>query len=368
MKPVKCRRGWKRVAAGWALVLPVVLMSACGQPASEETAETRAVLTVELVSPRVEVWPQVLTASGEVSAWQEAIVGAEVSGVRLQETLVEIGDVVNKGQLLARYNEDMLRARLARLDAALAEAEATDVRAQADLDRADRLEQTAAVSRQVIEDYRTGAAVSAAQLASVRAQREAQALELAHARVVAPDDGVISSRSATLGGVSTMGEELFRLVRQNRLEWRAELPADAMPRLQSGATAELAGPGGETVTGTLRQLSPTVNPRTRNGIAYVDLPVDSGLAAGMYVSGRFLLTSSEALALPQTAVVLRDGNQYLVRIDDQQRARRIKITTGRRHAGQVEILEGATRDQRFVKAGGAFLSDGDRVDIVASGS
>ena len=114
----------------------------------------------------------------------------------------------------------------------------------------------------------------------------------------------------------------------------------------------------------MRKLSPTVDPQTRNGIAYVDLPADSGMTAGMYVTGRFVLKAREAMTLPETAIVLRDGNRYLMRIGAQSLVRQVKVTTGRRRDGAVEILDGIETSDRFVKAGGAFLADGDRVDIV----
>ena len=273
-------------AAGLTVCFAVALLSACGGQNAEPPAP-RPVLTVELVSPARASWPEFIVASGEVAPWQEASIGAEVTGVRLDKVLVNVGDVVAEGQLLAQFNEDTLRADLARLDAAIAEATANLERARADASRADRLEITGALPQQTIQSYRTQVQVAEAQLGSARAQRDAQSLRLRYARVVAPDDGVISSRSATVGAVSTMGEELFRLVRRNRLEWRAEVPAELLARLQPGITAIVQTHDGAEVTGTLRQRSPTVDPGTRNGIAYVDLPGDSGLAGGMYVSGRF---------------------------------------------------------------------------------
>jgi RND family efflux transporter MFP subunit len=205
-------------------------------------------------------------------------------------------------------------------------------------------------------------------LASARALRDAQALKLRYARVLAPDDGVISSRSATVGAVSTMGNELFRLVRRSRLEWRAELPADGLARLKPGLAVIVQAADGKTVKGTLRQLSPTVNSGTRNGIAYVDVPADSGLVGGTYTTGRFELTARDALVVPESAVVLRDGNGYLMKVDAQQHVHEIKVTTGRRDRAMIEILGGIETSDQFVKSGGAFVADGDLVRVVAAGT
>ncbi len=365
---MKVRGSWLWSQGRAALVLcaaGVAGLSGCGAPAQEDIAatESRAVLSVELIEPRAEQWPDRLSASGEIAAWQEAVIGTEVAGVRLKKVLADVGDVVKRGDLLARYDEDSLRAELARLDAEVAVAEATLVEAQADAQRVDRLQDTQAISAQAAQAYRTAAAVAQARVESAKAQREAQRLKLRYARITAPDDGVITSRSATLGSVGTLGGELFRLLRDGRLEWRAEVPAADLARLEPGMTVEIARADGSVVAGSVRQVAPTVDARTRNGIVYVDLPSDSGLAAGMYVSGHFALAQREALTVPESAVVLRDGNSYLMRVDANQRVHQVKVSGGRRRNGAIEILGDIGSQDRFVRSGGAFLADGDRVDV-----
>lgn len=347
-------------ASGVLAAAAGIVLSGC-RSESTEAAAPKPVMSVELASPMQEAWPDSVVASGEISAWQEAVIGTELGGVRLEDVQVDVGDVVRKGQLLARYSEDMLRADLARLDAGVGEAQAQLAKAHADASRAERLQDAGAISGQMIESYRTQAQVAEAQLASARARREAQALSLRHARIVAPDDGTISSRSATVGAVSVPGAELFRLVRQNRLEWRAEVPSDALTRLAPGMQATVSALNGPQVNGRLRQLAPTVDVATRNALAYVDLPSGSGLAPGMYVSGRFVLPERAALSVPESAIVQRDGNQYLMAVDEANRVHPVKVTTNRRRGESIEVVGGATPGLRFVKFGGAFLGEGDLV-------
>ena len=351
---------------GLIVLLPLLTASLAGCGAGDAQAPVaKPALTVELVSPTRQQWPDRLASSGEVAAWQEASIGAEVGGVRLDEVLVNVGDRVRKGQLLARFNEDTLRADLARLDATVAEAMANFAKAQAEAARAERLLATESMSGQMAQSYRTQAAAAEAQLASARAQQSAQALKLRYARVVAPDEGVISARNATVGTVGTIGMELFRLVRGQRLEWRAEVPAVALSRLKPGLPVTVKALDGTPVSGTLRQLSPMVNTGTRNGLAYIDLPGDSGLAAGMYVSGYIALPEREALTIPEAAIVLRDGNRYLMRVGDDNRVHEVKVQTGRRQGHAIELLDGARlADGRYVASGGAFLIDGDLVQVV----
>lgn len=344
-------------------MLLFLLLSAC-QRAAEAPAEAGIALTAELVSVTRESWPDLMSASGEIAPWQEASIGTEVGGLRLEAVLVNVGETVKQGQLLARYNEDMLRADLARFDALVAEAEARQAQAQADVERANLMESSGAMSRQTIQGIHTQAAAAAATVASAKATREAHALKLRYARVVAPDDGVISARIATVGAVSGVGSELFRLIKHNRLEWRAEVPAAALVRLAPGMKVHINSLDGTVIAGKLRQLSPMVDTGTRNGMAYVDLPAGSGLAAGMYLSGQFVLPGREALALPESAVVQRDGHRYLMKVDAQNRVQEIKVQTGRRHQQAIEILADITLTDRFVKSGGAMLGAGDLVRVV----
>lgn len=339
-------------------------LPACGAQKEAAAAVARPALTVEVVSPRQESWPRPLATSGPVAPWQEASVGTELTGVRLEEVLVNVGDTVSKGQLLARYSEESMRADLARLDANVAEARAALDKARLDAESADRLESSGALSRQEIRAVRTQAAVAEARLASAQAQRDSQALRLRYARVLAPDDGVISSRAATVGAVATAGSsELFRLIRRGRLEWRAEVRADALPQLKRGMRASVRLQDGTVLAGTVRQVAPSVAADTLNGIVYVDLPVRSGLAAGMFVSGEFALPASPALALPESALVFRNGNRYVMQLDAANRVREVKVQTGRRRGTDVEILAGVEQGARIALAGGAFLNDGDLVTI-----
>lgn len=351
------------MAVGLSGLLLLVLSSGC-QRNEEAPAEVSPALSVELVSPRRETLPDRMTASGEVAPWQEASIGTEIGGLRLDAVLVNVGDAVSKGQLLARYNEDLLRADLARFEAMVAEAEARAAQAHADVERAERMQGSGVFSQQAIQGLHTQAAAAAAAVTSAKAQRDAQALKLRYARVLAPDDGVISARIATVGAVSMVGGELFRLIKQNRLEWRAEVPAVALSKLAPGIEVQIQTLDGAAITGRVRQLSPMVNTGTRNGLVYVDLPARSGLAAGMYLSGQFLLPGREALTLPESALVRRDGNSYLMKVDVQNRAQELKVQTGRRNGAVIEILGALDLADRFVQSGGAMLSVGDLVQVV----
>ena len=357
----------RRIVGVAGIGLLAIGLAACGERAPVAPDAPRPVMTVDVVSPQQQSWPEDVVVSGEIAAWDEAIVGVELGGLRLQQVLVNVGDRVTQGQLLAKLNDDSLQADLARLEASVLVASANLAKAKADAARADKLEASSVLSAQSIQAYRTQAQVAEAEWTAARADRDAQAIKLRNARIVAPDDGVISSRTATVGSVSTPGAELFRLLRQSRIEWRAEVPESLFPRLKAGDSAVLEALDGAPVAGSLRELSPTLDPATRNGIGYVDLPAGAGLVPGMYVSGRFRLPERSAITLPESAIVLRDGNRYLMRIDGDSRIHQVKVRTGRRQGKAIEIIDDAGdavgAADRFVAAGGAFVNDGDLVRV-----
>ena len=172
----------------------------------------------------------------------------------------------------------------------------------------------AALSAQQINQMLTMERTAQARLEALRAAVQLQQLRLAQTQVLAPDDGVISARSATVGAVVPAGQELFRLIRQGRLEWRAEVAASELALLQPGQTVTVVPAGGTAIAGKVRMLAPTVDAGTRNGLVYVDLPPQAGVArAGMFARGEFAIGQSAGMTLPQSAVVLRDGFAYVLR-------------------------------------------------------
>jgi RND family efflux transporter MFP subunit len=203
-----------------------------------------------------------------------------------------------------------------------------------------------------------------ARLEAVKAAQQVQQLRLLHAEVLAPDSGVISARSATLGAVVPAGSELFRLIRQGRLEWRGEVAAAELTQIRRGQKVKVDA-SGAPVTGTVRQVAPTVDAATRNALVYVDLPDTGGrLKAGMFARGEFATGSSTALTLPQSAVLLRDGFSYVFTVGADGRVAQGKVATGRRSGDRVEILQGLDEKARVVASGGGFLAEGDTVRVV----
>jgi len=322
-------------------------------------------LTVTLTQAQRIDLPLKLAVNGNIAAWQEAIIGSEANGLRLSSVLVNVGDVVKKGQLLAAFSSETIAADVAQARASLREAEATAAEAKNNADRARTLQNTGAMSSQQIEQYTTAADTAKARVEVARAAVNAQQIRLNNTKVYAPDRGVISARNATEGAVIGAGTELFRLIRQSRLEWRAEVISSDLPKIKIGMLATVMTADGATLKGKVRKVSPMVDTATRNTIVYVDLLDYNTAKAGMFAKGEFALGHSNSLAVPQQALVLRDGFTYVFTLKDQ-RVKQLKVQTGRRLGNLVEVVSGLNANQPIVATGGAFLSDNDLVKVVSA--
>jgi RND family efflux transporter MFP subunit len=342
---------------------PVAPVATTGQPAS-----TAVALTVALIAPQEIRWADEVTASGAITAWQEALVSAEVSGLRLSEINVDVGDQVKRGQVLARFDDAMMQSAVTQQRALVEQAEARLAEADAYARRAQSLRKTGAISEQDLIQFVTRDQAAEAELKSAKARLESSDLNLKFTTVVAPDDGVISARSAMLGAVAAPGAELFRLVRQNRLEWRAELTGAQLLRVSTGQRAELTLPDGSTAVGTVRQVAPVLDTKSRTGVIYVELDrtQSPSARAGMFASGVLVAGEREGIAVPASSVVLRDGHQFVFVVGADTRVEAVKVQTGRREGELVEITEGIDRSQRIVGAGASFLNSGDPVRVVTA--
>jgi len=355
-----------------ALVTAVLALAATmllrPRPAKAPDAQAApvAVLTVDAVQPQRLEWPLATGASGGIHAWQTASISSESSGLRIDELQVDVGSVVRKGQLLARLASESVAADLRSQEANVAQLRGKLAQAEAEAERARRLKDNGTLSEQKLLDYQVSAQSARAMLDAALATLDSQRIALAHTRIVAIDDGIVTARSASLGQVVTTGTELFQLMRQQRMEWRAEVTARQMTQLHAGQSAHVILPDGNSIDARLRLVAPTLDTNTRTGIAYFDLPASAlkmGAHPGVYVHGEIGTGAEVATVLPSTAVTLRDGNSYVFQIGADARVVQLQVRTGRRIGEQVEVLDALTAGSRVVNGGGSFLKDGDTVQV-----
>lgn len=331
------------------------------------TTQAKAALTVTTVKLERNKMRLSIAANGSIAPWQEAIIGAEVNGLQLNQVLVNVGDKVQKGQLLAEFTAATTLADIAQAKASLAEAKANAIEAAGNANRARSIQDTGALSTQQIDQLIALESATQARVEAAEATLQSYQIRLKQTKVLAPDNGLISARTATVGAVVSPGQELFRLIRQGRLEWRAELTSSEIGKIKEGMETHLTMPDGEKIIGKVRMVSPMVDAQTRNAMVFVDLPANNQIKSGMFARGSFELGETESVTLPASALVLRDGFAYLMQVDEKSRIKQIKVQAGKRVADKVEVMgleNSMNRD--FVATGGAFLADGDVVSVVSA--
>jgi RND family efflux transporter MFP subunit len=366
--PTQSRKRWLWLAIALALVLVGVFWFFIKKPAAPApdaaAAGPKPSLTVTVAQPERSSLPIRLQANGNITAWQEASVGAELNGLRLASVNVNVGDVVRKGQVLAEFARETTQADSLQSRASLMQAEASYENAKADADRARSIQDSGALSASQVAQYLTQEKVARAQLEAAKAVLSATEVRLGNTKVLAPDDGVISARGATVGAVVSAGQELFRLVRQSRMEWRGEVTPSEVGRVSRGQEVKVTAASGLEITGRVRAIAPSADPQTRNILVFVDLPRNDELKAGTFAKGFFELGQSEALTVPSESIVVRDGSNYVFVIDAQNKASQRKVQTGRRVGEQVEVLEGVKAEEPVAVQGAGFLNEADLVKVV----
>jgi multidrug efflux pump subunit AcrA (membrane-fusion protein) len=274
---------------------------------AEEAVSTlsRPALTVRTTTLREDKWARTLSANGSILPWQEAIISAQVQGLRIFEVKVSIGDHVRQGDVLV-----------------------------------------------TLDNF--------ARIGGDTSERSAQG------RIVAPDSGVISAANANVGSMAQPGVELFRLIRKGRLEWRADLTAEELMLIRKGMSAEVTVGEGHVIKGMVRAISPSVNAQTRYGYVLVTLPDSSGIIAGAFARGSFDVSGGKKSlqTLPQSAVMQRGSKTYVLVVGADNHVSERAVTVGQRSGDRIEIRQGLKANEPVVESGGPFLTEGDAVQVV----
>lgn len=361
------------------------------KPAVEKAKADNAPLAPSVTVAKAAIAPMVETAlvTGTLVAREEVLVAPEVEGLSVLTLSADAGDRVEKGQLLATLESATLKAQLAQSDAAvdraaaqiaqaksqIAQADAAAKEAAAAFDRARPLNKDGIVSDAVRDQREAAARTTAAQLVAARdglkvaeaskaeaeAQRSNIIWRIGKAEIRAPSAGLISRRTAQIGGLaSAAAPALFRIVANGEIELEAEVTENALARIREGqkATVEVTGAG--SVDAVVRLVTPEIDPATRLGKVRILLGSKPGLLVGAFGRGRVVTATSRNIALPATAVLYNDDGAYVQRIDGGH-ITAIAVRTGLRSDGLVEIVSGIAEGELVVAKSGTFLRDGDAV-------
>ncbi len=347
-------------------VLAAVSVTRWSIAATELKPVGKPALTVRVTALQTVQMGRMISANGSVQAWQEAIISAEISGLRIAEVNVSVGDKVQRGDVLATLAAETVQASVDEARASLAESVAVLADAKANAERSKSLKASGFVSEQQASLSTTSEQTAQAKLEVQRARLQSAQLRLAQTKILAPDSGVISAANAAAGSLSQPGVELFRLIRKGQLEWRAELTAEELAQVRKGMSAQIAVGEGRVVKGTVRAIAPQVNPQTRYGYALVKLPEEADAIAGTFARGAFDVGGGKknVSALPQSAVLQRGGMTYVLLVGADNRVHERAVTPGLRAGDRVEIKDGLKAHDAVVESGGSFLTEGDVVQVV----
>ena len=353
--------------AGAAMVSLALTLAACGGDEAGKKAATAAQGAGQTVTAATAVLvnqPRTVTASGTVSAWEEVPVGAETGGLTAIAVYVDEGTYVRQGQLLVKLNDEVLQAQLRQQQAGVASAEANAAREDAALVRAEELRGRGFLSQASLDTAIANQRSARAQLSSAQAALSETRTRLDQTSIRAPVAGMISSRSVTRGQIVQPGSELFRMVRDGRLELDAEIPEAELRMVRAGMSATIVSDQAAGATGSVRIVTPEVNAQTRLGIARISLSPGSGLRPGMFARATIDLGAQPAVVVPSDAVIFREGKAGVYTIGARNAVHFNPITTGVRNGTQVQVVSGLEANRQVVVQGAGFLGEGDVVTVV----
>jgi len=320
-------------------------------------------MTVDVIHATRSKAHQVLDTSGGLFAWQEVSIGTEISGYRLAEVLVDVGSVVTKGRVLARLDDTLLKQAVDQAEASLAVTNASRDQARNAARRGEALRRDGLISQQDFDQLTTNLATTTAQAQSAESLLKSAKQRLDYATVRATANGVIATREVSPGQIINAGATLFTLIRDQRIEWRAELPARWIGKVRAGMRAKIKRTDGSEAAGVVRTVSPGLDAGTQRGIAYVDLKMEPQVRPGLYVTGSIELPVADVLTIPLSAMSVRDGFSYVFIIDDKGTVRQRRVTVNRIVDDHVELLDGVTEQESLVANGVGLLHDADPVMV-----
>lgn len=335
------------------------------KPQTNNSEQQKAVvMMVEAATPIPVEVTETLDATGIIHAKDTAEVSGKLTGTTIEKVLVDVGDTVKAGQVLAVLDSQALKDTLVQAEADLALSHANLKKAEADLARVEPLLKIDAISRQEVDNYRTILAQTKATITSNEARLNNAKTNLKNTLIVAPVSGIISSKTAEVG-LLVNGSSLFSIIKNGQLEWRAVIDPKDASKLSGGQSAVLALNNDESITGKLSHLSPTAD-NSRQLIAHVLLPNNKKIKAGMYQAGQFILSFEQKLALPVSAVMTTDGYDYVWVLhpntsQNTYTVKRAKITTHNRIGDK--IVAEIDKNAIVVAKSTSFLSENDIVGV-----
>lgn len=344
-----------------SVLAPALLLTGCGgDPATARQELPPQSITVARVAQHSIAGA--MTASGRLAPREEVAVAADLSGFRIARVLVDEGDVVRRGQVLATLDDSLLLSQIDQLQAALTQQQVAAEQARDQAERVKGLDGQGVLSEEAIQNRRIAVRSAQASAAVTRAQLRDLLVRKDHLAIRAPTDGTILERAARPGETSSAGTTLFRLARDSLIELHAELAEADVAQIAVNDPAEVVLASGQKVTGRVRLLGERVDNQTGLVAIRIALPRSDALRQGGFAQARFMRNAT-VLAVPEAAVEFDADGASVKVVDRDNRIHRARVRTGRRAEGLTEILEGPPAGSRVAVKGSAFTLDNDKVRI-----
>jgi RND family efflux transporter MFP subunit len=320
--------------------------------------------SVSVMAPGRQPVAHLISATGSLASRREMPVGVAGQGGMITQVLVDPGDWVKSGQVLATIDRSVQTQTAASLAAQVRVAESDARLAQANLDRAQKLVSGGFISKADIDQLtatRDAAVakvhVAEAQLAETRAQN-------AQLFIRAPAAGLVLTRGAEPGQiVSPASGALFKIAKDGEMELDALLSESDLARVAVGVPAQVTPVGSnKTYEGHVWEVEPVIDPQTRQGIAKIAIPYHQDLRPGGFASATIRAGSADAPLLPQSAVLSDEKGNYVYIVNGENKVVRRDVTTGVVSDEGVAIASGLNGTEHVVVTAGAFLNPGQKVD------
>ena len=349
----------------WAVVLTfavaATVLADCGKrpggakkdakPASQQQARAAVVVPVE-----PHAMQGGLSASGLLVSREEAAVGADLSGYRVDRVYFEQGAWVKKGQPLVQLDDSLLRAQVA-------QQAATTEQAENEAKRVSGADIKGVISAEQIDQRRLQAKAQEAALQELKIRE-------AHMTIRAPVGGIVLERNVRPGDIATAGgaTPMFRMIRDGLVELNAEVAEDDMSGMHIGDPASVSLPNGAVVPGKIRLIDPQVDSQSKLGHVRVAMPVRPDLRPGGFARATFTGVSMAKSAVPETAVRYDADGASVAVVASDNRVHIMPVTTGRRSGGYVELVKGPPNGSSVLLRAAAFVLEGDPIQPVSSAS
>lgn len=371
----KSRRIWRIVAVVLVIAAMVGAWMVFGSGGGEKAAEpaksgaagagagARQLPTVTVAVPGRQSITTVVSGTGSLAARREMPVGVAGEGGLVTRVLVEPGDWVNAGQVLATVDRSVQSQTAQSQAANIRVAQADLSLAQAELDRAQQLLARGFVSKADIDRKTATRDAAAARVRVAQAQLSETQARNRRLDIRAPAAGLVLTRAVEPGQIVSAGSgTLFRVAQGGQMELRAQLAEADLQRIPVGARAEVTPVGMDrTFSGEVWQVSPVIDPQTRQGIARIALSFDRALRPGGFASARITAGGAVAPLLPQSAIQSDAKGNYVYILNAKDEAERRAVTTGEVSDAGVAITDGLEGTERVVLTAGAFLNPGQKV-------